>query len=449
MAEAASAQQAASATREDTSQQRAGRRRRTSAELRRAQQGASAAAAPAALDTLSRLQQLADASPQVAQLRRLQALAHASPQAAQLRRLQALADNHYAPVAQLGGDPEEEELIQGNFASAEVPPQRQQAPRANNHGLPDQLKSGIESLSGLSMDHVRVHYNSAQPAQPAQLDALAYAQGSDIHLAPGQEQQLPHEAWHVVQQAQGRVRPTLQMKDGVQVNDDAGLEREADVMGGRAVQMIGGKRQDLTHKSVVPHKSVVQARGVTLSVVKQAIGTGFRPTVGGTQESSDDVLATQGINCHFSVIAADPGAIHVSYYPADDADYKRKIIHYAFRWNTVSESFGPPSQVTANWKPYRLMLEFFMSDAIARMQSLAASIKRVLDAPPGPPDFIPVPHVDAPPLTNERYFGGPFPGGDDHETAMFKSMPDKPPVQRVLNVQHDATPCVRKEVHPV
>ena len=30
-------------------------------------------------------------------------------------------------------------------------------------------------------------------------DALAYAQGSDIHLAPGQEQHLPHEAWHVVQ----------------------------------------------------------------------------------------------------------------------------------------------------------------------------------------------------------------------------------------------------------
>jgi hypothetical protein len=150
---------------------------------------------------------------------------------AQLRRLQARADNRFAPVAQLAGGPEEEELIQGKFASPEHPAQLQQAPRANNTGLPDQLKSGIESLSGLSMDHVRVHYNSAQPAQ---LNALAYAQGSDIHLAPGQEQHLPHEAWHVVQQAQGRVRPTMQMKDGMQVNDDVGLEREADVMGEQA-----------------------------------------------------------------------------------------------------------------------------------------------------------------------------------------------------------------------
>jgi hypothetical protein len=221
MAGAASAHQAATSTREDTSQQRAGRTRRTSADPQRAQQGATAApaAAPAALDSLSRLQQLADASPRVAQL----------------RRLQELADSRFAPVAQLAGGPEEEELIQGKFATAQLQPQLQQAPRANNTGLPDQLKSGIESLSGLSMDHVRVHYNSAQPAQ---LNALAYAQGSDIHLASGQERHLPHEAWHVVQQAQGRVKPTLQMAGGLAVNDDAGLEREADVMGVRALAPV-------------------------------------------------------------------------------------------------------------------------------------------------------------------------------------------------------------------
>jgi hypothetical protein len=231
MAGAGSAHQAANASREETSQQRAGRSRRASTDPRRAQQGATdaTAAAPAALDSLSRLQQLADASPQVAQL----------------RRLQALADGQFAPVAQLAGGPEEEELVQGQFATAQLQPQLQQAPRANNTGLPDQLKSGIESLSGLSMDHVRVHYNSSQPAQ---LNALAYAQGSDIHLGPGQERHLPHEAWHVVQQAQGRVRPTMQMKDRVTVNDDVGLEREADVMGTKALE--GGDRVDETHRSV-------------------------------------------------------------------------------------------------------------------------------------------------------------------------------------------------------
>lgn len=104
----------------------------------------------------------------------------------------------------------------------------------NRTGLPDGLKAGIESLSGMDMSDVRVHRNSSQPAQ---LNALAYAQGNDIHLGPGQEQHLPHEAWHVVQQRQGRVQATMQMAGvGVGVNDDEGLETEADVMGGRAVQ---------------------------------------------------------------------------------------------------------------------------------------------------------------------------------------------------------------------
>ena len=105
--------------------------------------------------------------------------------------------------------------------------------RPNHTDLPDGLKAGVESLSGISLDDVTVHYNSAQPAQ---LNALAYAQGNDIHIAPGQEQYLPHEAWHVIQQAQGRVTPTIQLKAGVPINDDQGLEHEADVMGAKAAQ---------------------------------------------------------------------------------------------------------------------------------------------------------------------------------------------------------------------
>jgi Domain of unknown function (DUF4157) len=105
--------------------------------------------------------------------------------------------------------------------------------KANNTGLPDHLKSGIENLSGHSMDNVKVHYNSSKPAQ---LQAHAYAQGTDIHIASGQEKHLPHEAWHVVQQKQGRVKPTLQMKGKVNVNDDKSLENEADVMGAKALQ---------------------------------------------------------------------------------------------------------------------------------------------------------------------------------------------------------------------
>ncbi len=103
--------------------------------------------------------------------------------------------------------------------------------KGNNTGLSDNLKSGIENLSGYSMDDVIVHYNSDKPAQ---LGAHAYAQRTDIHIASGQEKHLPHEAWHAVQQKQGRVKPTLQMRDKVYINDDVVLEKEADVMGAKA-----------------------------------------------------------------------------------------------------------------------------------------------------------------------------------------------------------------------
>ena len=145
--------------------------------------------------------------------------------------------------AQLVG--EEEEPVQGKFNPAlrknaeaktfqfkETAVQRQEEGKSsNNTGMPSHLKSGVENLSGFSMDDVKVHYNSDKPKQ---LQAHAYAQGTDIHIAPGQEKHLPHEAWHVAQQKQGRVQATTQMKTGTPVNDDKGLENEADVMGAQA-----------------------------------------------------------------------------------------------------------------------------------------------------------------------------------------------------------------------
>ena len=143
-------------------------------------------------------------------------------------------------TAQLQSD-EEEDTLQGKFEptvqrvedDAEGVQMKsdtvcQQKP--NNTGLPDNLKAGVESLSGFSMADVKVHYNSSQPAT---VQALAYTQGTDIHVAPGQERHLPHEAWHVAQQLAGRVEPTTEV-GGMPVNDNIDLEHEADVMGARA-----------------------------------------------------------------------------------------------------------------------------------------------------------------------------------------------------------------------
>ena len=100
----------------------------------------------------------------------------------------------------------------------------------NPTGMPDHLKSGLETLSGMDMSDVRVHYNSSKPAN---VQAHAYTQGTDIHISPGQEKHLSHEAWHVAQQKQGRVKPTTEVA-GLPVNDNPSLEKEADIMGKKA-----------------------------------------------------------------------------------------------------------------------------------------------------------------------------------------------------------------------
>lgn len=175
----------------------------------------------------AKLQLMANNSSRVQQLKAIQTLANGAIQRKLAVQLQGGIEEEDLlqgkfETAQLVGGPEEEDLLQGKFE----PVQRKE----NRTGMPDNLKSGIENLSGFSMDDVQVHYNSPQPKQ---LQAHAYAQGSNIHLAPGQERHLPHEAWHVVQQKQGRVQATMQAK-GVGINDDPGLEREADVMGAKA-----------------------------------------------------------------------------------------------------------------------------------------------------------------------------------------------------------------------
>jgi hypothetical protein len=155
----------------------------------------------------------------------------------------------------------------------------------NKTGLPGQLKSGIENLSGYSMDDVNVHYNSSKPAQ---LNAHAYAQGTDIHIAPGREKHLPHEAWHVVQQKQGRVYPTVQMK-GKYINDDRALENEADLMGAKAQQKA---TQRSTHNFRHNAVSTTLFNRETTSIQRTLIRRGDTPVPGTSNENTATFLTS-------------------------------------------------------------------------------------------------------------------------------------------------------------
>lgn len=277
--------------------------------------------------------ELALEGPQSGPLSQLQAMVAASPR--QLLQRQAMDAIH---------------------ASPRQAAQRAAAPQPNRTGMPDQLKSGIESLSGLSMGSVKVHYNSDKPAQ---LNAHAYAQGSDIHVGPGQEQHLPHEAWHVVQQAQGRVQATRQMKDGVAVNDDTGLEHEADVMGAKALAMgaappaSAGGTVDLPVAAGVGQRRAAEPVPLAkLSMPANPVAQGYDMTYGGLNNGSgtDMHVYIDGMNDPDLGKGSSP-SVTPPWWPLAGTPERDYLSQYAVQGHLLNEHLGGPGNIMENLTP--------------------------------------------------------------------------------------------------
>lgn len=96
----------------------------------------------------------------------------------------------------------------------------------NHTGIPNLLKTRFESISGILLDDVRIHYNSNEPSK---IGSLAYTQGNQVYISSGQEKYLKHELGHILQQKQGFVQPTGYI-NGMPINDSPILEHQADQM---------------------------------------------------------------------------------------------------------------------------------------------------------------------------------------------------------------------------
>jgi hypothetical protein len=127
----------------------------------------------------------------------------------------------------------EEELLQGKF-----PIQRTREEETDS-GIPGSVQTKMEKTLNTDLSGVTVHPNSSKATG---VGALAYTQGTDIHVAPGHyspntssgKKLLGHELAHVAQQMAGRVRPTGTV-GGLPLNDSPALEKEADALGSKAI----------------------------------------------------------------------------------------------------------------------------------------------------------------------------------------------------------------------
>ena len=205
---------------------------------------------------------LIDSRPEAIAQRKLQEVANDSHKAQKTVQLQVLLNNYYSTSQSI---------------QKKASPEHSQ--RENKTGIPNKQKVGIEHLSAMFMDGVKVNHNSSQPAQ---LNALAYKQDMDTHVGSGQEQHILHEGGDVVQQKQGRVKPTVQAK-GVSINDDTALENEVDVMGAKALQMRRSEKARLDFKSIQPAAigQSVGPRDLDTGVVQRQLKVYFRSTENG------------------------------------------------------------------------------------------------------------------------------------------------------------------------
>ena len=132
------------------------------------------------------------------------------------------------------------------------------ASKAIQTKMPEQVQAKMEQSFGTDFSSVNIHKDSSSATQ---MGAQAYAQGNDVHFAPGKynpntqggQELLGHELTHVVQQRQGRVSGA-QNKDGANINADPSLENEADEMGRKAAKgepaKVNGKGSGLQRKSI-------------------------------------------------------------------------------------------------------------------------------------------------------------------------------------------------------
>ncbi len=162
-------------------------------------------------------------------------------------------------------------------------PTQKKEDTANTHTFASKMSADTESKMsdsfGVDFKQVNIHKNSDKANE---LNAHAFTQGTDIHFAKGEYDDkspqglslLGHELTHVVQQSQGKVQPTTQMKD-LHVNDDSSLEAEADQMGEKVANNVHPTIQQKTTLSPIA-MPVVQ--GAFTHRAKDLKAKGFKPS---------------------------------------------------------------------------------------------------------------------------------------------------------------------------
>lgn len=116
------------------------------------------------------------------------------------------------------GDTRFSEALRARFETKNEPHAKNGTP------LSSVEQTNYENRFALPMDDVRVYHNSDVPSK---FDAGAITYGTDIYIAPGQDELLSHEMTHVAQQKLGQAKPT-DIENQLPISRESSLENNAD-----------------------------------------------------------------------------------------------------------------------------------------------------------------------------------------------------------------------------
>lgn len=200
----------------------------------------------------------------------------------------------------------------------------------NSGNLPGHIQAKMENSFGHDFSNVNIDANSSEATE---MGAQAFAQGNNIGFAPGKfnpesnsgQALLGHELSHVVQQREGRVKPTVQAKSGAPINDDPGLEKEADQQGAQAAR--GEKVKTSPSGSAQTAGSSVQ-RSTDYNALAQELNTELNG-----EQRVDEVVKImvkvppgggfQQLSSAYNLISRTPLVMHLQQVFSDEEDYNR------------------------------------------------------------------------------------------------------------------------------
>ncbi len=213
-----------------------------------------------------------------------------------------------------------------------------QRPSGPGRPLDEVVRRQMEAAFGVDFSDVRVHEGDAA----AELGALAYTEGHDVHFAPGRyrpgtpegNELIGHELAHVVQQRAGRV--TADHEHGPVVRSHA-LEAEADRLGAAAA----ATRPAPTAPSAPGHAGAPPMATSPAVAAPSAAGVQLKePDAPPSVSESDSATPTDGGNAG---AASGGGDFKFEYGKVDKSEPDmtgKTLIEFADKWNKAKGDEG-------------------------------------------------------------------------------------------------------------